>query len=188
MCNNLVSSSCTKHHNKMALYSSFLSRDLKEGLTASASDGSYQTLMYGCCRASSTEILLEASITSIFDNKSLAWLAEKKKILFRLLPYIEHITQVFQTFKGKGQSNQVPVKYLCTPHIIWGLGEWSIWWKKKPEENDTVGKGSDMFHYTFSAYCVPWCDILMWNSSGGSAALSGIAAGKHLLPHSVTCF
>lgn len=57
----------------------FLIGDLKQGLTASASDGSYQTLMYGCWRASSTEILFEASITSIFDNKSLAWLAAKVK-------------------------------------------------------------------------------------------------------------
>lgn len=46
------------------------------GLTASTSAGSYQTLMYGCCKASSTDILLAGSITSIFDNKSLAWLAE----------------------------------------------------------------------------------------------------------------
>lgn len=53
-------------------YSTFLIIALKQELTASASDGSYQTLMYGCCRASSTEILLDASITSIFDNKSLA--------------------------------------------------------------------------------------------------------------------
>ena len=47
-------------------------------LTASTSAGSYQTLMYGCCKASSTDILFAGSITSIFDSKSLAWLAEKR--------------------------------------------------------------------------------------------------------------
>lgn len=41
---------------------------------ASASAGSYQTVMYGWRRASSTEIRLSGSITSIFDNRSLAWL------------------------------------------------------------------------------------------------------------------
>lgn len=55
-------------------------------LTASTSAGSYHTLMYGCCKASSTDILFAGSITSIFDNKSLAWLAEtmneKKIVMF----------------------------------------------------------------------------------------------------------
>lgn len=48
-------------------------------LTASTSAGSYQTLMYGCCKASSTDILLAGSMTSIFDKRSLAWLAGTRK-------------------------------------------------------------------------------------------------------------
>lgn len=48
-------------------------------LTASTSAGSYQTLMYGCCKASSTDIRLAGSMTSIFDKRSLAWLARTMK-------------------------------------------------------------------------------------------------------------
>lgn len=44
-------------------------------LTASTSAGSYHTLMYGCCNASSTDIRLAGSMISILDSRSLAWLA-----------------------------------------------------------------------------------------------------------------
>lgn len=51
----------------------------RASLTASTSAGSYQTLMYGCCKASSTDIRLAGSMTSIFDKRSLAWLARTMK-------------------------------------------------------------------------------------------------------------
>lgn len=45
-----------------------------------------------------------------------------------------------------------------------------------------VGKELDTFHHTSSAYSVPCHDILMWNITAGSAALSGTANTYYASP------
>ncbi len=49
--------------------------------TALTSLSSYQTEMYGCKSASSTEILFCGSITSIFESRSLAWEARSRGVI-----------------------------------------------------------------------------------------------------------
>lgn len=125
--------------------------------------------MYGCCRASSTEILLEASITSIFDNKSLAWLAAKIKFSVQITAIYRTHNTVFQSFKEKGQSNQVLIKCLCDPYIIRGLVEWSIWWQKTLKRT-TVKKGVKCVSLSiFSIQCPlewhPYVKQLRWQCS-----------------------
>lgn len=50
--------------------------------------------------------------------------------------------------------------------------------KKKMKRRTQVGKELDAFHHTSSGYSAPCHDILMWNITAGSAALSGTAVGQ----------